>query len=96
MAPELKFVPDRGDGGREPNEEALKDHVYLAVRVEYNEDDYDSFHGWVRPQAAALVKAAPALLKALTDLVKLNQASLDDSDSTWLDEARAAISKATS
>lgn len=59
--PVIKFTPDRDDGDTDPDP-ALDGEVYLNVIVSVNAADVGHLSGWVRPEVAALVKAAPDLL----------------------------------
>lgn len=49
------------DGIRHPDPAVAK-CVYLDLRIHQGKFDYDTITGWVRPNAAALLKAVPELL----------------------------------
>lgn len=63
----LKPVTYDGDASTEGMPAGL---VYLSAKLEASDEQYSGFvSGWMRPEARALMKAAPALLTALDELL---------------------------
>lgn len=102
----ITFEPTNFDGNVGTSD-VLKSLIYLSLVADSGGSYGGSVAGWVRPEVAKLVKAAPDLLQALTDLgdwlaYGMNKAA--GAEPTAEDhatceriakQARAAIDKAT-
>lgn len=66
----ITFTPGAHDGEAKDNPTRFPAGlVYLAVQAEATDGEYSGYaSGWVRPEVAKLVKAAPELLEALTEM----------------------------
>ena len=91
------FTPGRRDGSAWTDEDKseefpeLRSLIYLHIDV----GDGNEISGWVTPEAAKLVKAAPDLLKAcLTTLRTVSLCECGESNCATT-QLRAAIDKAT-
>jgi hypothetical protein len=105
----ITFKPGLHDGELKDNPKSFPAGlVYLALQAEASDEEYSGFvSGWVRPEVAKLVKAAPELLEALKEmgdwlaygLSKPDGAEPTDGDLERCEriaaKARAAIAKAT-
>jgi hypothetical protein len=62
----ITFKPGLHDGELKDNPKSFPAGlVYLALQAEASDEEYSGFvSGWVRPEVAKLVKAAPELLEA--------------------------------
>lgn len=85
----INFLPTSfdGDGPRESG--SLNGLMYLSVTADSAGAYGGSISGWVRPEVAKLVKAAPELLEALRAVAE-NTTSLEMRSQVY-----AAIDKAT-
>jgi hypothetical protein len=78
----------------------MNGRIYLCIQIDSGHPDIPcQISGWVRPEVAALVKAAPELLDALIRLLGSTHAGNADEHESGcgcvIHEARAAIAKAS-
>lgn len=92
----ITFTPGAHDGEAKDNPSRFPAGlVYLAVQAEAIDGEYSGYiSGWVRPEVAKLVKAAPDLLSALKAVLPLVKHT-DDNGWHQMKFARDTIIKAT-
>jgi hypothetical protein len=97
----ITLKPGTHDGDSSMTEGMPPGLVYLDAKLEASDEQYSGIvSGWMRPEARALLKAAPNLLEKLDQLtlvVGLTAFKHEDQRAVLqqaMDEARAAIAKA--